>query len=58
MKQEPDPLILQKQINFEEIYNSDLEILTEEMLEFLETNDVPIEWLISIMKELYLCSNE
>ncbi len=54
-----DPLILQfKSINFEEQYNSDIDILTEEMLEFLRSNEVPEEWLITMMQELYICSSD
>ena len=58
MTTEPDPLILQfKSINFEEQYNSDIEIITEEMLEFLRSNKVPEEWLITMMQELYICNS-
>lgn len=59
MTTEPDPLILQlKSINFEEQYNEDIDILTEEMLEFLRSTEVPEEWLITMMQELYLCNTD
>jgi hypothetical protein len=59
MKSEPDPLILQTEtMNFEEQYNSDIELLTEEMLGFLRKNEVPVEWLITLMQELYLCNSD
>ncbi|MHA2100890.1 MAG: hypothetical protein ACW99A_19630 [Candidatus Kariarchaeaceae archaeon] len=41
MKSEPDPLILQTEtMNFEEQNNSDIELLTEEILGFLRKNEV------------------
>ena len=60
MTQEPDPILIhEKVINFTDIYNSDLTIITEEMLEFLRENDVEEEWLLAIMQDLYICdSNE
>ncbi len=59
MTEEPDPLILQfKSIKFQEQYNSDIDIFTEEMLEFLRSNEVPEEWLITMMQEQYVCNSE
>lgn len=59
MKTEPDPVILELEpMNFEHQYNSDIENITDEMLEFLHTQDVPEEWLITIMQDLYLCNSD
>ena len=59
MKSEPDPGILElSPMNFEHQYNSDIKTITDEMLEFLQSNEVPEEWLITIMQDLYLCNSD
>ncbi len=58
MKLEPPDVIEIDFGNFIYQYNSDLEMITDEMLEFLKENGVEEEWLITILQDLQLCTSD
>ncbi|OLS28385.1 MAG: hypothetical protein HeimC2_07310 [Candidatus Heimdallarchaeota archaeon LC_2] len=58
MTLEPPPLLEIDFGNFIYQNNSDLEMITEEMLEYLKKNGVEEEWLITIIQGLYLCNSD